>query len=255
MKMRGVAPRGPDLYPGTGGARGARRNERVVERVTKTVASDVNAKPGSLAAAPAASDAGAGPTLEGRAGELDRDALADLLEAVAEHKDKLAFTRLFDHFAPRVKGYLIRLGSDAAQAEELAQDVMLTVWRKAAMFDRRQASVSTWLFTVARNRRIDMLRREKRPELDPTDPLLVPDPEQAPDDAVETAQREDQLRAAIKDLPEEQAELLRLAFFKGKSHREIAEESGVPLGTVKSRLRLAFTRLRKVLDDADAAPE
>ncbi len=181
------------------------------------------------------------------AADASRERLADWLEAVARHRDREAFALLFEHFGPRIKGYLIRLGSDAGQAEELTQDVMLTVWRKAALFDRRQASVSTWLFTIARNRRIDLLRRERRPELDAQDPLLVPEPEAAPDDAVEVLQREERLHHAITDLPPEQVELLHLAFFKGKSHREIADETGVPLGTVKSRLRLAFGRLKTVL--------
>ena len=106
-------------------------------------------------------------------------ALATLIEDIAAHKSKAAFKKLFEYFAPRLKGYLMRLGSSEAQAEELVQDVMLTVWRKAALFDRRKAAASTWLFTIARNRRIDILRREKYPELDPEDPALVPDEEVA----------------------------------------------------------------------------
>lgn len=181
--------------------------------------------------------------------ELDRERLADLVNAIAAHKDRTAFAEVFGFFGPRIKAYLMKLGSDASQAEELTQDVMLTVWRKAELFDRRQASVSTWVFTIARNRRIDLLRREGRPALDPEDPLLTPEPERAPDDAVVLAQREERLHAAIVDLPKEQADLLQLAFFQAKSHREIADETGIPLGTVKSRLRLAFGRLRGVLED------
>ncbi len=180
--------------------------------------------------------------------QIDRDAVADLLEAVAQRQDKSAFAVLFEFYAPRVKSYLLRLGCDDGTAEELAQEVMLTVWRKAATFDRRQASVSTWLFTIARNRRIDVIRRTKRPEFDPEDPLLVPEPEPAPDESINMAQREQRLHAAILELPQEQADLLKMAFFSGKSHGEIAEETGIPLGTVKSRLRLAFGRLRKILD-------
>lgn len=93
-----------------------------------------------------------------------------LVEAIAAHGDRTAFAALFGHFAPRLKAYLMRLGSDPSTAEEVMQDVMLTVWRKAASFDRRQASAGTWIFTIARNRRIDRLRRERRPEFDPNDP-------------------------------------------------------------------------------------
>lgn len=180
--------------------------------------------------------------------QVDREAVADLLEAVALKQDKTAFATLFEFYAPRLKSYLLRLGCDAGTAEELAQEVMMTLWRKAGTFDRKQASVSTWLFTIARNRRIDVIRRAKRPEFDPEDPMLVPDPEPAPDENMNMAQREARLHAAILELPKEQVDLLKLAFFGGKSHGEIAEETGIPLGTVKSRLRLAFGRLRKILE-------
>ena len=179
---------------------------------------------------------------------LDRDALASLIESIAAHNDRAAFATLFKHFAPRVKGYLIKIGTDRGQAEELTQEVMVTVWRKAATFDRRQASVSTWLFTIARNRRIDMVRRERRPEIDLSDPLLVPDEPIAPDDQLDAVDREARVAKALKTLPKEQADLVHEAFFLAKSHSEISEQTKIPLGTVKSRLRLAFGRLRKALE-------
>lgn len=168
--------------------------------------------------------------------------------AVGLNRDKAAFAELFSHFAPRVKAYLLRLGAADALAEELAQEVLIAVWRKAETFDRSQASVSTWIFRIARNRRIDALRRDSKPELDPFDPSLSPDAETPPDDAVSAAERDRAVRDAIKDLPTEQLELLRLAFFDGLSHRDIAERLDLPLGTVKSRLRLAFQKLRGRLD-------
>ena len=155
---------------------------------------------------------------------------------------------MYKHFAPRVKGYLIKIGTDRGQAEELTQEVMVTVWRKAATFDRRQASVSTWLFTIARNRRIDMVRRERRPEIDLSDPLLVPDEPIAPDVQLDAVDREARVAKALKTLPKEQADLVHEAFFLAKSHSEISEQTKIPLGTVKSRLRLAFGRLRKALE-------
>ncbi len=175
-----------------------------------------------------------------------REKIADWLEAVAQDRSRAAFAQIFDYFAPRLKGYLINLGTDGASAEEIVQDVMLTVWRKAEQFDRRQASASTWLFTIARNRRIDILRRERHPGFDPEDPMFVPEP--APDDSVLAGQRQERLHAAIKDLPQEQRDLLGLAFFKGLSHRDISKQTGIALGTVKSRLRLAFSRLREALE-------
>lgn len=174
----------------------------------------------------------------------------DLLLAVARDRDRGAFARLFEHFAPRLKAYLRRLGAEAGAAEELAQEVMLTVWRRADRFDPAQASASTWIFTIARNKRIDALRRERRPEIDPDDPTLVPDPVEPADRRLEAAQASGRLRAALRELPPEQAELLRLAYFEDKAHSAISAERGIPLGTVKSRLRLAMERLRKALRDA-----
>jgi RNA polymerase sigma factor (sigma-70 family) len=177
-------------------------------------------------------------------------ALDELIARVARHQDRAAFAALFDHFAPRVKAYLMRLGADDGGAEELAQEVLLAVWRRAASFNPALASVGTWVFTIARNKRIDRLRRERRPELDPDDPALVPDPAVGADVALDHAQTGGRLRAAIGSLPEEQAQLLRMAYFEDKSHRAIAAETRLPLGTVKSRIRLALIRLRAALEGA-----
>lgn len=187
----------------------------------------------------------AGDTL----GEAERARFADLLSAVAERQDRAAYSELFAYYAPRVKSYLLRLGADNAQAEEIAQDVMVTVWRKANLFDRTQASVSTWIFRIARNRRIDLFRRAKRPDLDPEEEMILPAGVAAPDAQVEALETETRVRAAMRDLPEEQLSLLRLAFYDGLSHREIADKLDVPLGTVKSRIRLAFAKMKARLDD------
>jgi len=183
----------------------------------------------------------------------DREYFADLMNAVAARQDRDAFAALFAYYAPRVKAYMLRLGAGAALAEELAQEVMITVWRKAGLFDRRQASVSTWIFRIARNRRIDAARRAKHANFDEHDPMFQPEPETAPDEAVSTAEREESVRAALATLPPEQVELLKQAFYDGLSHREIAEKTGVPLGTVKSRIRLAFGKLRIRLGDEDGS--
>jgi RNA polymerase sigma-70 factor, ECF subfamily len=180
--------------------------------------------------------------------ERERDHFSNLMERVAQFKDKAAYSELFSYYGPRVKAYLMRMGADDALAEELAQDVMVVVWRKAELFDRTQASVSTWLFRIARNKRIDGIRRTKKPELDPNDPLLLPSSPVAADTLMSGAQRDHLVREAMVDLPEEQKVLLRQAFYDGLSHREIAEQTGTPLGTVKSRLRLAFLKLRARLD-------
>ena len=174
---------------------------------------------------------------------------AGLVTAVARDRDKAAFAALFDHFAPRLKTYVMRLGASPATADELVQETMLTLWRRAESFDPRQATASTWIFTIARNKRIDALRRETRPDLDPRDPALAAPPAVAADDAMATNESEVILRQAITALPEEQAELLRICYYGDKSHSQIAREMGLPLGTVKSRLRLALSRLRLSLKD------
>ncbi|WP_349358735.1 sigma-70 family RNA polymerase sigma factor [Stappia sp.] len=180
------------------------------------------------------------------------DPFSDLIVRVAEQRDKTAFAALFDHFAPRLKAYLMRLGADAATAEELTQEVMITLWRKASLFDARRATAATWLFRIARNRRIDALRRDRSALLDAEDPSLRPAAPEDQDDELDARLREDRVREALTALPEEQRELIRRAFFAGLSHSQIADETGLPLGTVKSRIRLAFTRLRRILEADEA---
>ena len=185
----------------------------------------------------------------------DPAVFADLVEAIAAHADRAAFTRLFAYYGPRVKGYLLRLGLDVAQSEELTQDVMVAVWRKAGSFDRRQASVATWIFRIARNRRIDVFRQERRAMLDAHDPAFQPAPETPPDEAAQASERELRVRRAMAELPPEQRELVREAFYEDRSHRQIADRTGMPLGTVKSRLRLAMAKLKLHLDADDLGRE
>ncbi len=175
-----------------------------------------------------------------------------LLKRVASHADRQAFGELFAFFAPRVKGYLMRVGVSAEQAEDLAQETMLKVWRKAALFDPGKASASTWIFTIARNQRIDALRRSAKPELSPDEPALTPDEEPQADAVVERRERDERIRLAYKTLPANQHDVVRLHFIEDEPHSVIAERLGLPLGTVKSRLRLAFNKIRKELGDLDA---
>ncbi len=189
----------------------------------------------------------AGNAARDAARNVPNEHFADLIEKLAQEKCKAAFAELFAYFAPRVKAFIMRLGAAEAEAEEIAQDVMVNVWRKAAQFDRQKARPSTWIFTIARNRRIDILRRHQFTEFDLTDPILQQEDPELPDRAVSADQEERLVRAAIEKLPVEQREIITLAFYSDWSHARISEALDLPLGTVKSRLRLAFARLRDAL--------
>ena len=178
-----------------------------------------------------------------------QDEAAACMARIVASRDREAFKTLFLAFAPKVKGYLVRHGAGAVQAEELAQETMLTVWRKAEQYDAARAPVSAWVFTIARNLRIDVLRKEQSAL---TYALCAPDDHESPpspEDESELVEREVRLREAVRDLPADQMEVIRLSFFSDKPHAEIARELSLPLGTVKSRLRLAVARLRKALGD------
>ncbi len=177
------------------------------------------------------------------------ESFAAQIVAIAERGDRAAFGSLFAHFAPRVKAYLMRLGAPASVAEELSQEAMLVVWRKATYYDPRKSQASTWIFTIARNLRIDALRREARPELHPDEPALVPTQPQGAEESIAAHQYAVRLREALKTLPPDQAEVVNLSFFSDKAHGDIGRDLGIPLGTVKSRLRLAMNRLRTALGD------
>jgi len=181
----------------------------------------------------------------GTANELD-----DLLAAVGANRDGKAFAVLFDHFVPRVHAQMVRQGLAPFAAADITQDVMETIWRKAHLFDRRKSAAATWVFHIARNRRIDVGRRSREHTLAAEDFCTIPDPAASSDDCIDAAQREAHVRAALGTLPQEQFALVRLAFFEGLSHSAIAELMHLPLGTVKSRLRLAFSRLRRFLVSA-----
>jgi len=167
-----------------------------------------------------------------------------LLARIAQG-DRDAFSRLFGSYAGKVKGYLMRLGAPAAVAEDLMQDAMVSIWRRAASFDAAKAKGSTWIFVIARNAWIDRLRREKT-ELAyrQTTPMSEESEDEAPDDAAARGQTEEQMAAALATLSVEQRQVVQLSFFEDRPHSEIAERPSLPLGTVKSRLRLALIKLR-----------
>lgn len=170
--------------------------------------------------------------------------LSALLIRIAEHGDRTAFADLFGHFGPRIKGFMVKTGASDDLAEEVVQETMVTIWTKARLFDPAKAGASTWIFTIARNKRIDLIRRRNRPEPDMHDPMFHPDPEPDGEQALSSQQDQIRIRKAMAELPPEQHEIVRLSFFEGLAHSAIAERLELPLGTVKSRLRLAFRKVR-----------
>ena len=170
---------------------------------------------------------------------------AELVRRIAESHDKSAFGEIFDLFSGRLKSYFLGLGTSESDAEELVQETLILVWRRAAQFDGAKAGFTTWLFTIARNKSIDRIRKERRPSLDPDEPMLQPEPETAPDVALNREQEALTLRAAIKTLPQEQSDLIRLAYYEELAHGAIAARLNLPVGTVKSRIRLAMKKLRQ----------
>ncbi len=173
------------------------------------------------------------------------------LARVAKSGDRRAFAAIYAHFAPRVKGFLIRGGASVEEAEDLAQDAMVKVLRKAKLYDPAKASASTWIFTIARNARIDAIRRAARPVLDAKDPALLPEEAPRADDLCELKERDARIKKAFAALPPDQQDVMRLHFFEDEPHSVIAEKLGLPLGTVKSRLRLAFEKVRKDIGDLE----
>jgi RNA polymerase sigma-70 factor (ECF subfamily) len=163
--------------------------------------------------------------------------------------DMAAFEALFRDFGPRIRAYLLKLTRDSQAAEDLMQETMLAIWRKAGQFDPARGQASAWIFTIARNIWIDAWRKQKRPAFDPDDPALVPAAEPEAGDILELRQSGAALHRALKTLPQEQVDLIRLSFFDEASHSTIAAQTGLPIGTVKSRIRLAFGRLRAALEE------
>lgn len=190
-------------------------------------------------------------------GPADQQHHAQLLQRVAQHADRAAFSELFTYFAPRLKGFLIRAGAPPEQADDLSQEAMLLVWRKAAQFDAAKAGAATWIYTIARNLRIDVTRRRVIDTVADDSSDTGASESDGESSGVEMSaewrasaqQRADHVQRALGQLPDEQSRVILLAFFHGKAHADVARELDLPLGTVKSRLRLAAQKLRTLLGE------
>lgn len=171
------------------------------------------------------------------------------ISAIATEGDRDAFASLFECYAGRIKAMLVRRGAAAEAAEDIAQDTMLMVWRKAGQFDSARASPAAWIYTIARNLGVDRLRRDKRAKLFALYEAIETEVPERPDAPLDVAERDQRLRDALRELPEEQVRVVQLSFFEGRAHGDIAKLLDLPLGTVKSRLRLAMTRLHNLLGE------
>jgi len=175
---------------------------------------------------------------------------AGVIGQIALRGDRDAFRKLFDFFVPRIKSYLMRTGSAEAEADEIAQEVMIVLWRKADTFDPATSGAVAWIFTIARNLRIDAVRKGRRTErvLQNIEAEYRPEPIEGTDVAFSRNQEAGHVEHALRRLPAQQSEIIRLSFLEERPHSEIAALLGIPLGTVKSRIRLAMNRLRELLD-------
>jgi RNA polymerase sigma-70 factor, ECF subfamily len=179
-----------------------------------------------------------------------RGAMHEILSRIATDRSEAAFRTLFDEIGPKVRGFMLRQGADASLADELAQETLLTVWRKAALYSADKGTPIAWIFTIARNLRTDHIRRQRAwHELTDEHAQSLPSDDTPVDEVVSDRQREVRVRAVLKELPPDQLEVVTLAFMEGMPHAEIAERLAIPLGTVKSRIRLAYQKLRAALED------
>ena len=184
--------------------------------------------------------------------EREPDAWSVRLEAVARERDRQAYAELFRHFAPLLKSFALSSPgmSSNALAEELVQEVMLKIWNRASTFDSAKASATTWIYTLARNCRIDLLRKKYRvrEEVDVDELWDLGTDEDLLEDEVYQKRIEVDVRESLGGLPAEQRQIITKVYMEGKSHSEVAEELGLPLGTVKSRVPLAMSKLKVMLD-------
>ena len=172
----------------------------------------------------------------------------EALAKVAESQDIGSFKKIFDYFSPRLKSFLMRSGADEAIAEEIIQETMTIIWTKADYYDPKVASPSTWIYTIARNKKIDILRKSRKAILEDIDTAVLPPVESKADENIEHDQKFEMITQYLDGLPEDQLNLLKMNFFEEKSHGEISEITKIPLGTVKSRIRLALEKIRGKLE-------
>jgi len=176
--------------------------------------------------------------------EVDKKLIAE----IADSRNISAFRKIFESYAPKIKSFAFKLGSESGVAEDIVQETMLAVWRHSHLYNQSKGSVSTWIYTIARNKRYDNLRRGMRPEPDPLDPSFLKY-QATPEENVEKIREEIIFKKAISNLPDEQSKIIKMSFYEGKTHQDLADELNLPLGTVKSRMRLALKKIREEVQE------
>ena len=183
-----------------------------------------------------------------KAPAFDENDLGTYLKEIGENQDRIAFSNIFKYFAPRLKSFFVKLGCSETQAEEIIQEVMIAVWTKSSTYDRSKSSVSTWIYTIAKNKRIDKIRKEKKHSSVESDECLeIPVPSKQEEQML-TIEVTKKIHHSLKFLPKEQADLLRLSYFYEMTHSDIAKDLSLPLGTVKSRIRLALSKMKNLVE-------
>ena len=180
--------------------------------------------------------------------KIDETELSTCLNEIALNQDRKAFSNIFKYFAPRLKSFFVKLGCTEMQAEEIIQEVMIAVWTKSHTYNQDKSSVSTWIYTIAKNKRIDKIRKERRHYLSESDEGLEIPVDSTQEKEIFSAQLSSSLKKYMSNLPEEQSKLLQLSYFYNKTHADISEELKIPLGTVKSRIRLALAKMRHLVE-------
>jgi RNA polymerase sigma-70 factor (ECF subfamily) len=177
------------------------------------------------------------------------------MKQIADHQDKSSFKMIFDYFGPRLKSFLMSSGAEESVAEEVVQETMCVVWTKADYYDPKMASPSTWIYTIARNKKIDILRKSRKAVLENIDTAILPPIIPRLEEDIEHDQKFEVINQYLNELPKEQLALLKMNFIEEKSHGEIAEITKIPLGTIKSRIRLAMEKIRERIEKDKKKPD